>query len=154
MAALLTAGQHHESVLFLAVMNDRGQPEVTKIGLNRSPETEPTVLKENRYWCWRRKIEPLIPAPKPNAWGAGKVIRPARRKSMSGIHVVERLVGRQKQCRRSAVEGRPPQSDIAVRLCRQISKAKVRKKPSPSAKRNLSCTYAEHGSVSCHRSNS
>lgn len=94
MAALLMTGQRHESVFFLAVMNARGQSEVTKIGLNRSPETEPAISKGKSTLVLEAENRAVNSGPKLNAWGSGKAIRPARRKSTSGLHVVERLVGR------------------------------------------------------------
>jgi transposase len=104
MAALLTAGQRHESAFFADVMDQVRVPQLTG-----RPRKRPEAVagdraydsKENRKWYWKRNIESVIPARNGMYTGPG---RPPTfdEEEYEQRNVVERCVGRLKERRRIA----------------------------------------------------
>ena len=104
MAALLTAGQRHESPFFADMMDAVRVPR--PVG---RPKKRPEAVagdraydsKENRKWCWQRNIESVIPARNRMHTGPGRPPTCDKQK-YERRNVVERLVGRLKERRRIA----------------------------------------------------
>jgi transposase len=104
MAALLTAGQRHESAFFTDLMDRVRVPRPTG-----RPKKRPEAVAGdrgydstgNRKWCWKRNIESVIPARNGMHTGPGSPPTFDEEK-YEQRNVVERCVGRLKERRRIA----------------------------------------------------
>jgi transposase len=104
LGAVISGGQRHESAFFTDVMDEVRVPQPTG-----RPKTRPEAVAGDkgydadwiRQWCLERNIESVIPARKGTREGPGRppVCDEAKYKDRN---VVERCVGRLKECRRIA----------------------------------------------------
>lgn len=105
LAALLSAGQRHESAFFQGAMNAIRVPQ--PVGrLRKRPEAvagdRGYDSGENRRWCHRKNIESVIPVRKGLRSGPGRPPTCDEKKYERRNPVVERCVGHLKECRRVA----------------------------------------------------
>ena len=104
LGAVISGGQRHESAFFTEVMDEVRVPQ--SVG---RPKTRPEAVAGDkgydadwiRKWCLERNIESVIPARKETRTGPG---RPpvCDEEKYKDRNVVERCVGRLKECRRIA----------------------------------------------------
>lgn len=104
LGAVVTSGQRHESAFFTDLMNQVRVPQPTG-----RPRTRPDAVagdkgyddRDIREWCLQKNIESVIPARKNTQKGPG---RPSTcdEEKYARRNVVERCVGRLKECRRIA----------------------------------------------------
>jgi transposase len=104
LGAVISGGQRHESAFFTDVMNTVRVSQPTG-----RPKTRPEAVAGDkgydagwiRQWCLQRNIESVIPARKNTREGPGRPPTCDEQK-YKGRNVVERCVGRLKECRRIA----------------------------------------------------